>query len=342
MSAAATSVLPPPVIRTGITGNWTRSRPVYMTKLAAALEYAQDIIFGAILDSTVGMGKHAAKISWTYFEKLTKTKRRCCEQAIAALLGKDEDNPDTYKAPIIRSRKVSGGYEYSIVVRPEGDKTGIRKCGACGKAGEVDLDRDFIPVVHSLYRLLPMVCDQGMYLIIKAIYAKTVGWDKEIIVTPYDMTIDDLCHVTGRKRSETIKDLKKVQAEGFVSSETRGGRTYYWVNPQNFANGQARPVRVLNRQHNKERKGESDTTPKVSQPIDNKQSVRPLECVTKDWGVCRQCHEYAPMEPVSEQDSVKKPLSSASRVEWASRGAPANQPLASWPSFKLPDWKKEA
>src|SRR6266404_3831962 len=111
MSAVASPARTPsdPIpIQTGITNNWTRVRPSFFRGVARYLEYAEDTCFGLILQSTVGLGRSAwAKISWTRFENVANVSRRRCEQAIAKLLGRKENEAagQTAELGLIRSRK---------------------------------------------------------------------------------------------------------------------------------------------------------------------------------------------------------------------------------------------
>lgn len=327
-------------IQTGITNNWTRVRPSFFRGLARALEYAEDKCFGLILDSTIGRSRPWAKISWTLFCNVAGVTRRRCEQAITAMLADG----------LIRSRKTESGhgYEYAIAVQAEYGSTGIAKCRGCGHVGEVDLDLDFIPVPHSFFLNLPSACDHGMYLIVKTVVERTMRWDKEtkqIVVIPCEITIEEFEHATGKKRSEILQDLQKVQTEGyeFIGSEKAGRSVRYWAKPENFAKGKARAAREVRQPVNKKRKGETEKSPKLEQPIESKQSIRPAEFVINPCGVCRHCHTYGPVDLVQQdENTVKKSLGSANRVEWASRGAPIGQPRSNFPEFKEHAWKKEA
>ena len=244
MSAAAVlqPIRPQQPILTGIKNNWTRTRPSILRGLPRWLSsHTADICFGLILDHTVGRNAPWAKIPWSILEKVTGSSRRQCEASIANLLGRgdaDPDNPGTYLAgdALIRRRKSKSGsgYEYQIVQRPDIDsETSVRaKCRDCGKVGEVDLDRKFIPVPHSVFESLPKSCDRGMYMIVKAIVERTMRWDqesKQIVVIPCEITIDEFRAATGQEKSEILADLKKLQSTGygFIGSEPIGRSNLY-------------------------------------------------------------------------------------------------------------------
>ena len=337
---SANAVIPSTAILTGITNNWTRVRPSFFRGLARRLEYAEDKCFGLVLDLTVGHGRPWAKISWTLLCNVAGVTRRRCEQAVASLLA---EGP-------LRSRKAADGHgwEYSIAARAESDTTGIAKCRGCGHVGEVDLDLDFIPVPHSFFLKLPAACDHGMYLIVKTVVERTMRWDKEtkqIAVIPCEISIEEFEHSTGKKRSEILVDLTKVQSEGyqFIGSEKTGRTVRYWARPENFASGKIRAAREVNQPANKKRKGENEKSLKVDQPIESNQLIRPVEFVTTPCGICRHCNTYGPVDLIPESENlVKKDVRSANRTDLAVRGAPPANIHGIWPSYKLPDWKKEA
>ena len=324
-------------IQTGITGNWTRVRPSFFRGLAKSLEYAEDKCFGIILQATVGRNRTWEKITWTRFCDLASVTRRRCEQAIAKLLGQeDESRPGVFLEGLIRSRKsVTGsGTEYAIAARPEGDYAGIAKCRGCGKTSEIDLDTEFIPVPHSFFTDLPKACDHGMYLIVKVIVERTMRWDKatkQIIVVPCEISIDEFRTMTGLERSEIIEDLKKVQASEFIKSERLGRSNWYWARPENFAKGQARAKREVKQPKVKRTKGETDTPQKQTQPIEPKQTIRPVEFVTQPCGVCRHCGCYGPVDLIPEsQIPPRKPFERA-------RNGPIGTPLSTfepWTGFE--------
>ena len=326
MSAAATlqPIRPQQPILTGIKNNWTRVRPSFFRGLARYLEYAEDKCFGLILASTVGRGWTWAPISATRFEKVTANGRRRCEQALAELASEG----------LIRSRKSStgSGYEYAIAARADGDLSGIAKCRGCGKTSEVDLDQQFIPVPHSFFLSLPASCDHGMYLVVKTVVERTMRWEKgskQIVVIPCEITIEEFERTTGKKRSEIIEDLKKVQADGygFIGSERIGRQNQYWARPENFDKGPARPLREV-KQPIRRNKSESQVPEKQSQPVESKQNIRPVEFVTAPCGVCRNCGCYGPMDMVEpEQVPLKKPITTA-------RAGPIGQPLSSIATYK--------
>lgn len=306
-------------MQTGITNNWTRVRPSFFRGLARYLEYAEDKCFGLILHSTVGQGKPWAKISWTRFCNVAGVTRRRCEQAVSTLLGKeDEEKPGVYLDGLIRQRKAAagGGYEYSIAARPNGEQTGVARCRGCGQTGEIDLDLDFIPVPHSFFVSLPSACDHGMYLVVKTVVERTMRWDrvtKQIIVIPCEITIEEFERATGKKRSEILQDLQKVQAEGygFIGSEKTGRTNQYWAKPENFALAPARAAREV-KQPKERKKRETAQVPNPVQPIESPKSIRPVEFVTVPCGVCRNCQCYGPVDIVSEsQVSPRKPLERA-------------------------------
>lgn len=313
------AVLLPESIQTGITNNWTRVRPSFFRGLARYLEYAEDKCFGLILDSTVGRGRTWEKISWKRFCDVAGVTRRRCEQALGSLLGKqDEDRPGIYLEGLIRSRKCSTGtgYEYSIAARADGDQTGIAKCRSCGTVGEVDLDCEFIPVPHSFFVSLPSSCDHGMYLVVKTVVERTMRWDratKQIVVIPCEITIEEFERATGKKRSEILQDLQKVQAEGyaFIGSERVGRQNRYWARPENFAAAPARAKREV-KQPKERKKRETEKSANPSQPSESKQNIRPVEFVTAPCGVCRHCQCYGPMDIVSEGEKApRKPVGQA-------------------------------
>lgn len=336
---------PSDAIQTGITNNWTRVRPAFFRGLAKRLEYAEDKCFGLILDSSIGHGRSWARISWTLFCNVAGVTRRRCEQAIASLVADG----------IIRARKPESGHgqEYAIAVRGEGDSTGIAKCRGCGHVGEVDLDLDFIPVPHSFFLNLPGACDHGMYLIVKTVVERTMRWDratKQIVVIPCEITIEEFENQTGKKRSEIIQDLAKVQAEGygFIGSEKIGRTVRYWAKPENFTKGQRRAAREVHQPANKKRKGETEKAPKVDQPTETKQVIHPVEFVTYPCGVCRHCNTYGPVDLVLEVENlIKKPLGFANRTDSprtanARAGPTNNRTVESWKT--VVDWigKKQA
>lgn len=308
------AVLPSNTIFTGITGNWTQVRPSFFRGLARTLEYAEDKCFGLILDLTVGRRRPWEKISWTRFCNVAGVTKRRCEQAIASLLSSsDEVNG------LIRSRKsqTGSGVEYSIVARAQGDKTGIAKCRGCGQVDEVDIDLDFIPVPHSFFDSLPLACDHGMYLVVKTVVERTMRWDKaskQIVVIPCEITIEEFERVTGKKRAELLDDLKKVQAAGyeFIGSEKVGRTNRYWARPENFASGPARAVRLVRQPSDRRKNIETVQSEKQGQPIEPKQSIRPVEFVTSPCGVCRHCGCYGPVDLVAESENApKKPITTA-------------------------------
>lgn len=308
---APVPVPPPETIQTGITGNWTRVRPSFFRGLAKHLEYAEDKIFGLILDSSVGHGKTWEKISWTRFCNVAAVTRRCCEQAIATLLGDG----------LIRQRTATtgNGKEYAIAARADGDQTGIAKCRGCGQVGEVDLDLEFIPVPHSFFVSVPAACDHGMYLVVKTIVERTMRWDrvtKQIVVIPCEISLDDFERGTGKKRSEILQDLQKVQVAGceFIGSERVGRSNRYWARPENFAKGTPRAAREVNQPPKKRKDIETTKPANQPQPVERKQSICPVEFVTYPCGVCRHCQCYGPMDMVQESEKAPRKPISASRA----------------------------
>jgi hypothetical protein len=311
--------------------------------LAKRLEYAEDKCFGLILQSTVGRGRGSwEKVTWKRFCDVAGVTRRRCEQAIASLLGKeDPDQPGLYFEGIIRQRKAAtGGFEYSIAARPEGDQTGIAKCRNCGTTGEVDLDLDFIPVPHTFFLNLPLSCDHGMYLVVKTVVERTMRWDKEtkqIVVIPCEITIEEFERATGKKRSEILQDLAKVQAEGyqFIGSEKIGRTNRYWARPENFASAPARAAREV-KQPKIRKKRETQKAEKPAQPVEPTKTIRPVEFITVPCGVCRHCQCYGPVDIVPESEkATRKPLERA-------RAGPILQPWSNLPTLDKPIWKKEA
>jgi len=331
---SATAILPPSgQIETGITGNWTRVRPSFFRGLARHLEYAEDKIFGLVLDSTVGRGRTWEKISWSRLCNIVCVTRRRCEQAIAELLSDG----------LIRSRRaVTGhGQEYAIAARADGDLTGIAKCRGCGQTDEVDLDLEFIPVPHSFFISLPSACDHGMYLVVKTVVERTMRWDKalrQIVVIPCEITIEEFERATGKKRSEILQDLQKVQAEGyeFIGSERAGRQNRYWARPENFASGKPRAKREVKQPKQRRSKGETEVPKKTIQPVESNQTIRPAEFVTAPCGVCRHCGCYGPMDIIPESSkSPKKPVANA-------RAGPPDQIYSSLPNFSTDHWKQKA
>jgi len=331
-----TQVLPSNSIQTGITGNWTRVRPSFFRGLAKYLEYAEDKCFGLILQSTVGQGRTWQKISWKRFCDVAGVTRRRCEQAIVKLLG--EENQDG----LIRTRKTAtgGGTEYSIAARADSFDSTIAKCRGCGTTGEVDLDLDFIPVPHSFFLNLPLSCDHGMYLVVKTVVERTMRWDKatkQIVVIPCEITIEEFEWATGKKRSEILQDLAKVQAEGygFIGSESVGRGKRYWARPENFASGPHRAAREV-KQPKERKKRETAKTQNPPQPVEHTKTIRPVEFVTVPCGVCRHCHCYGPVDLVSDTEkSPRKPVANA-------RGGPPAPIWSDLPTLNKPLWKKEA
>jgi hypothetical protein len=312
-------VPPSESIQTGITGNWTRTRPAFFRGLARHLEYAEDKCFGLILQSTVGRGRSWEKVTWKRFCDVAGVTRRRCEQAIASLLGKeDPDQPGVYMDGLIRQRKAvtGGGFEYSIAARAENIQSSIAKCRGCGQTGEVDLDLDFIPVPHSFFLNLPASCDHGMYLVVKTVVERTMRWDKEtkqIVIVPCEITIEEFERATGKKRAEILSDLQKVQAEcyQFIGSESAGRGKRYWARPENFASAPARAAREV-KQPKERKKRETEKTPNPPQPIEPTKTIRPVEFVTVPCGVCRHCQCYGPVDIVAEADRApKKPAARA-------------------------------
>ena len=293
---------PEPPILTGITNNWTRVRPSFFRGLAKSLEYAEDKCFGLILDSTVGRGRTWEKISWTRFCNIAAVTRRRVESAISALVGDG----------IIRSREatVGNGKEYAIAARADSDLTGIAKCRGCGQTDEVDLDLDFIPVPHSFFLSLPASCDHGMYLVVKCVVERTMRWSKDqkqIVVIPCEITIDEFERATGKGRSEILQDLAKVQAAGyeFIRSEKVGRTNRYWARPENFASAPARAAREV-KQPKIRKKSETKKAVNPPQTIEPAKSIRPVEFVTAPCGVCRHCGCYGPVDVV--ESLAKKPI----------------------------------
>jgi hypothetical protein len=323
-----TAILPQGSIQTGITGNWTRVRPSFFRGLARYLEYAEDKCFGLILQSTVGQGRTWQKISWKRFCDVAGVTRRRCEQAIVKLLGEENE------AGYIRTRKspTGGGTEYSIVARPDAEQSSIAKCRGCGTTGEVDLDLDFIPVPHSFFLNLPLSCDHGMYLVVKTVVERTMRWDKatkQIVVTPCEITVEEFERATGKKRSEILQDLAKVQAEGygFIGAQNIGRGKLYWAKPENFSSAPHRAAREV-KQPKERKKRETKKPPNPPQPVDPTKTIRPVEFVTVPCGVCRHCHCYGPVDLVSEaQKSPRKPVATA-------REAPPPQIRSSFETFK--------
>lgn len=337
MSASAVPQLQ--VVHTGIRGNWAQVKPAFMRGLAPRLEsYVAIVCFGIVNAMTIGLGRTWAKIGWAYFLKVVGGNgcRRSCEKAIDQLI---QDG-------LIRRRKaeVGTGWEYALAVRSTGTfDPKLAACRTCKRTDDMEVDVDFIPVPHSFFRDLPATCDRGMYLIMMAVIVRTMRMqDKEIVSIPCEITVDEFRQATGLERSEILDDLQKLQAEGFdvLGSEHRGRYVAYWTKPENFAKGQPRAPRKLNRQANKEKKSKAETAPKVEQPTETKQTIRPVEFVTLPCGYCRHCNTYGPVDLV--QDDQKKPLGSANRTDYVARAGPIGQPLASWPSYKVPNWKKEA
>jgi hypothetical protein len=338
-----TAILPQGSIQTGITGNWTRTRPSFFRGLARYLEYAEDKCFGLILQQTIGRGRSWEKITWIRFCNVAGVTRRRCEQAISSLLGKeDPDKPGVYLEGLIRQRKATtgGGFEYSIAARAENIQSGIAKCRGCGTTGEVDLDTDFIPVPHTFFLNLPLSCDHGMYLVVKTVVERTMRWDKEtkqIVVVPCEITIDEFERATGKKRSEILQDLAKVQAEGyqFIGSEKSGRTNRYWARPENFAAAPARAAREV-KQPKERKKRETEKTPNLAQPVEPTKPIRPVEFVTVPCGVCRHCQCYGPVDIVPESEkATRKPLERA-------RAGPIAPVWSDLPTLNKPIWKKEA
>lgn len=343
-------------IQTGITNNWTRCRPSFLRGLAQTLEYAEFKCFGLILDSTVGAnGKPWAKITPARFCDVAGISRRRYEQAIAALLGGEEDKertaedrkvdktaPEVFTDSLVRRRKaaVGSGYEYSIVARPTLESSGIAKCRGCGQTSEIELDVEFIPVPHSFFVSLPSFCDHGMYLIVKTVVERTMRWDKatkQIVVMPCEITIEEFERATGRKRSEIFQDLDNVQVEGasFIGSQKSGRNRLYWAIPENFASGVQRVKREV-KQPKERKKRETKNPTNPIQPVEPKQPIRPVEFVTSPCGVCRNCGCYGPVDLVEpEQKAPKKPIERA-------RAGPKDKIWGDHPVFNSDIWKKDA
>ena len=307
--------------------------------------YAELLCFLLIVDLTIGLSRTWAKIQWSQFENINRRgdqgglTRRWCQEAIKKLL---EDGS-------IRSRKaqVGTGWEYALAVRSTGDgDSRLAACRNCKRTDDIEIDADFIPVPHSFFRALPAACDRGMYLIMMAVLVRTMRISgKEIVSTPCEITVEDFKVMTGLERAEVLKDLQKLQAEGFdVLGSAHHGRTvYYWTKPENFAKGQARASREVHQPANKKRKGETEKTPKVDQTTDTKQSIRLVEFLTQPCGYCRHCNTYGPVDLVEVSENlIKKTLGSANRTEQRARAGLIDQIQPSWPSYKAPDWKKEA
>jgi hypothetical protein len=311
MSALA-SILPQDAICTGIINNWARVRPSFVRGLPSHLDFIPYVCFMGILDATIGHNRTWGKFSWSYFQKISNCSRRWCEQAICTLLGENEEDPDTFTCPLIQRRKaITGGYEYRIVARPEGDVSGIAKCRDCGQVGEVDLDPEFIPVPHSFFSL-PAACTPTEFLLVTAIMARTQRWgkvSKQIEVTPCQISIEEFQRATGKGRSEIIESLKRIEEAGFIGSKPEGRTNWYWTRPENFAKRILRAARKVKQPVEKRKKVETDNSPKQIQPVEPKQPIRPAEFVTAPCGVCRNCHTYGPMDIVSVVE--KKPVEQA-------------------------------
>jgi hypothetical protein len=315
-------------ILTGITNNWTRVRPSFFRGLAKSLEYAEDKCFGLILDSTVGHGRTWEKISWTRFCNVAAVTRRRVESAISALVGDG----------IIRSRpaQVGNGKEYAIAARADSDLTGLAKCRGCGQTDEVDLDLDFIPVPHSFFLSLPQSCDHGMYLVVKTVVERTMRWDrvnKQIVVIPCEILIEEFERATGKRRSEILEDLAKVQAAGyeFIGSAKVGRTNRYWARPEHFASAPARAAREV-KQPKERKKSETVKPEKQVQVVEPTRGIRPVEFVTAPCGVCRHCGCYGPVDLV--EGAAKKPIQQA-------RAGPLETVWSSFPTFQTLGRKKQ-
>jgi len=216
---------------------------------------------------------------------------------------------------IIRSREaaVGNGKEYAIAARADSDLTGIAKCRGCGQIDEVDLDLDFIPVPHSFFISLPAACDHGMYLVVKCVVERTMRWDrvnKQIVVIPCEISIEEFIRATGKKKSEIEDDLAKVQVAvyEFIGSKKVGRTNRYWARPENFASAPARAAREV-KQPKRRIKSETVNPEKQVQVVEREKSIRPVEFVTAPCGVCRHCGCYGPVDVV--QESAKKPIQQA-------------------------------
>ena len=210
----------------------------------------------------------------------------------------------------------------------------------CGQTGEIDLDVDFIPVPHSFFLNLPLSCDHGMYLVVKTVVERTMRWDKEtkqIVVIPCEITIEEFDRATGKKRSEILQDLAKVQAEGyqFIGSESAGRGKRYWARPENFAGAPKRAAREV-KQPKVRKKRETVKTANPPQPFETTKTIRPVEFVTVPCGVCRHCQCYGPVDIVTEAERApKKPAARA-------REGPPPPVWSDLPSFDKPLWKRKA
>jgi biotin operon repressor len=306
---SALAIAKPEVIHTGIFTSWVRVKPSFFKGLAPRLEsYAALVCFGLITAMGVGLSRTWGKITWTHLEKATGMSRRACEQAINQLL---EDG-------LIRRRRsqVGTGWEYALAVRSSGDgDSKLAACRNCKRTDDMEIDADFIPVPHSFFRDLPTGCDRGMYLLVMAIIVRTMRMqDKEIVSIPCEITVDEFRTATGLERAEILSDLAKLQAEGVdvVGSEKRGRNVVYWTKPENFAKVKARAARKIHQPANKKRKGETEKAPKVEQPVEKEQTIRPVEFVTLPCGYCRHCNTYGPVDLVPElENPVKKPVATA-------------------------------
>jgi len=302
----------PTTIQTGIINNWTRSRPSFTRGLPVSLDFMPYVCFMGILDATIGHNRTWTKLSLSYFQKISNCSRRWCEEAISTLLGENEEDPDTFTLPLIQRRKAAtGGYEYRIVARPEGEVSGIAKCRDCGQIGEVDLDPEFIPVPHS-YFSLPSACTPTEFLLVTAVMARTQRWgkvSKQIEVTPCQISIEEFQRATGKGRSEIIESLKNIESAGFIGSKPEGRTNWYWARPENFAKRILRAARAVKQPEKRRSKVETDKPPKQIQPVEPKKVICPVEFVTAPCGVCRNCHTYGPMDIV--QEAAKKPVEQA-------------------------------
>jgi hypothetical protein len=332
VAAASVAILPQP-IQTGIVNNWVRVRPSFFRGLAKTLQYAEDKLFGLILDCTIGHCRTWEKITPARFCQVAGVTRRRCEQALSALLGTLDPETGVYLDGLIRRRKSStgAGHEYAIAARPALEASSIARCRGCGETSEIELDVEFIPVPHSFFISLPAACDRGMYLVVKCIVERTMRWDKttkQIVVIPCAVTVEEFERATGLKRAEIIEDLSKVQKLGFIGCQKVGRANVYWAKPENFAGAPARGKREC-----KQPKREKSTREKQTSSVETAEvtpSIRPVEFVISHCGVCRHCGCYGPVDLIEPEAKPRKPAERARPAPKVDRNEAAWDVLREW------------
>jgi len=299
------------------------------------------ICFGLILDYTIGAGTIWAPITDDEFVAATpEISKATIREALA----------DLEERGVIWSRKSKErGAEYCIseTLRAEVELGGTKIRGRCPDCKTVGMFYTrYVAVPHAFFRKLGACLDHAAYVCLAVVMKDSLQWTgKDGMWTEWvELNFDDFEQLTSLDSSSIQKALARLSDPiwGLIEKREQPGKAnLYRAIPERFSKIERRGPRLVEQPKEKIKR-----TPPVDENTEkpNKTvNTHGIESIHTNFGMCPRCRHFVEPEELTEEEILveqaerpqKKPLD-------RTRGTPEPQVWSPQPSYKRPDWKKEA